>query len=78
MMKLHEKLLLLKKKGKLKVISKYGIGLDKIDLKSADEFGIKVCKTPGVNHVTVSVIKEFQEFLIKNKLSSHVWVLAKK
>jgi len=25
-----------------------------------------------------SVIKEFQEFLIKNKLSSHVWVLAKK
>jgi len=42
------------KEGKLKVISKYGIGLDKIDLKSADEFGIKVCKTPGVNHVTVS------------------------
>ena len=25
-----------------------------------------------------SVIKEFQEFLIKNKLSSHVWVFAKK
>ena len=42
------------KEGKLKVISKYGIGLDKIDLKSADEFGVKVCKTPGVNHVTVS------------------------
>lgn len=42
------------KKGKLKVISKYGIGLDKIDLNSADEFGIKVCKTPGVNHVAVS------------------------
>jgi D-3-phosphoglycerate dehydrogenase / 2-oxoglutarate reductase len=42
------------KEGKLKVISKYGIGLDKIDLKSAYEFGIKVCKTPGVNHITVS------------------------
>lgn len=42
------------KEGKLKVISKYGIGLDKIDLKSADELGIKVCKTPGVNHITVS------------------------
>ena len=28
--------------------------MDKIDLKSADEFGIKVFKTPGVNHVTVS------------------------
>ena len=25
-----------------------------------------------------SVIKEFQDFLKKNKLSSHVWVLAKK
>ena len=43
-----------RKKGKLKVISKYGIGLDKIDLKSAVEFGIKVFKTPGVNHITVS------------------------
>ena len=41
-------------KGKLKVISKYGIGLDKIDLKSAKEFNIKVCNTPGVNHVAVS------------------------
>ena len=41
-------------KGKLKVISKYGIGLDKIDLKSANEFNIKVCNTPGVNHIAVA------------------------
>ena len=48
------KVIIAGKKGKLKVISKYGIGLDKIDLKSADEFQIKVCNTPGVNHITVS------------------------
>lgn len=40
--------------GKLKFISKYGIGLDKIDLKAAEELGIKVANTPGVNHVTVA------------------------
>ena len=34
---------------------------------------IKVLKSRGD-----SVVREFQEFLIKNKLSSHVWVLAKK
>ena len=41
-------------KGKLKVISKYGIGLDKIDLEAAKEFKIKVCNTPGVNHIAVA------------------------
>jgi D-3-phosphoglycerate dehydrogenase len=39
---------------KLKVISKYGIGVDKIDVKSATEFGIPVLFTPGVNHTTVA------------------------
>jgi len=42
------------KKGKLKVISKYGIGLDKIDLEAAEELGIKVTNCPGVNHITVA------------------------
>jgi len=42
------------KLGKLKVISKYGIGLDKIDLMAAKEFDIKVTNCPGVNHVTVA------------------------
>ena len=41
-------------KGNLKVISKYGIGVDKIDLVAAKEFNIPICKTPGVNHVTVA------------------------
>jgi D-3-phosphoglycerate dehydrogenase / 2-oxoglutarate reductase len=42
------------KAGKLKVISKYGIGLDKIDLKAALEFEIKVTNCPGVNHMAVA------------------------
>ena len=42
------------KKGKLKVISKYGIGLDKIDLPAAKELGIVVTNCPGVNHTTVA------------------------
>ncbi len=39
---------------RLKVISKYGIGLDKIDVTSATEFKIPVLFTPGVNHTTVA------------------------
>jgi len=39
---------------RLKVISKYGIGLDKIDVPATKEFGIPVLFTPGVNHMTVA------------------------
>jgi phosphoglycerate dehydrogenase-like enzyme len=39
---------------RLRVISKYGIGLDKIDLEAARELGIPVLFTPGVNHTTVA------------------------
>ncbi len=39
---------------RLKVISKYGIGLDKIDLKSAKDLALPVLFTPGVNHTTVA------------------------
>ena len=40
--------------GKLKAISKYGIGLDKIDLEAAKEFKIPVTNCPGVNQVAVA------------------------
>ena len=39
---------------RLKVISKYGIGLDKIDLKAATDLKVPVLFTPGVNHTTVA------------------------
>jgi len=39
---------------RLKVISKYGIGLDKIDVPATKEFKIPVLFTPGVNHMTVA------------------------
>jgi phosphoglycerate dehydrogenase-like enzyme len=39
---------------RLRVISKYGIGLDRIDVKAATELGVPVLFTPGVNHTTVA------------------------
>jgi D-3-phosphoglycerate dehydrogenase len=39
---------------RLKVISKYGIGLDKIDVAACTELGIPVTFCPGVNHTTVA------------------------
>ena len=39
---------------RLKIISKYGIGLDKIDLPATKELKIPVLFTPGVNHTTVA------------------------
>lgn len=39
---------------RLKVISKYGIGLDKIDVETTKKLGVPVLYTPGVNHTTVA------------------------
>ncbi|MGI8602745.1 MAG: phosphoglycerate dehydrogenase [Verrucomicrobiales bacterium] len=39
---------------RLKVISKYGIGLDKIDMATATRLHVPVLFTPGVNHTTVA------------------------
>jgi D-3-phosphoglycerate dehydrogenase / 2-oxoglutarate reductase len=41
-------------KGKLRIISKYGIGLDRIDLEAAKDLAIPVTNCPGVNQVTVA------------------------
>ena len=40
--------------GKLKILSKYGVGLDKIDLEAAKKFGIKVTNCPGINQNSVA------------------------
>ena len=39
---------------KLKIISKYGIGVDKIDTAGCTELGIPLTFCPGVNHTTVA------------------------
>jgi D-3-phosphoglycerate dehydrogenase / 2-oxoglutarate reductase len=41
-------------KGKLKLLSKYGIGLDKIDLKAAKKLSIAVKNCISANHIAVS------------------------
>lgn len=38
----------------LKVIAKFGVGVDKINLKAATERGIAVCNTPGANNESVA------------------------
>jgi len=43
-----------KARPRLQVLSKYGIGVDKIDVASCTEFGLPVLFTPGVNHTTVA------------------------
>src|SRR5271170_689950 len=43
-----------KARPKLRILSKYGIGVDKIDVPSCTEFGIPLLFTPGVNHTTVA------------------------
>ena len=42
------------KAGSLKYISKYGVGLDRIDLKTAEILGIPVTNCPGINQISVS------------------------
>ncbi len=38
----------------LKCLSKYGVGLDTVDLEAADEHHIPVLYTPGVNHTSMA------------------------
>lgn len=49
-----EKVLINGFKGRLRYISKYGVGLDRIDLDAAKKLGIPVTNCPGVNQVSVS------------------------
>jgi D-3-phosphoglycerate dehydrogenase len=57
-----------KARPRLKVLSKYGIGVDKIDVKSCTEFGIPLLFTPGVNHTTVAE----HTFLLLLALEKHL------
>jgi D-3-phosphoglycerate dehydrogenase len=54
---------------KLRVIAKYGIGLDSIDVKYATSKKIPVLFTPGVNHTTVAE----HTFGLMIALAKHFW-----
>lgn len=54
---------------RLKVIAKYGIGLDSIDVKYATAHKIPVLFTPGVNHTTVAE----HTFGLMIALAKHFW-----
>ncbi len=40
--------------GRLKVVSRFGVGVDKVDLKAATAHGVVVTNTPGANTVAVA------------------------
>lgn len=65
---------------RLKIISKYGVGLDNINLKDCEKFGIKVLHTQGVNKRSVaeltlgymlSLCRNI--FVTANKMKEGVW-----
>jgi D-3-phosphoglycerate dehydrogenase len=43
-----------KTNGKLKVLSRFGVGYDYVDLKAATKYGVVVTNTPGANAASVS------------------------
>lgn len=55
----------------VKVISKYGVGLDKIDSPSAQSRGIAVTNTPGVNHGSVAELTFGLLLSLVRKIPSH-------
>ena len=54
-----------------KVISKYGVGLDRIDLETAQRLGIKVTNTPGVNQTSVSELAFSLMLSLARKIPEH-------
>ncbi len=67
--------------SKLKIISKYGIGLDKVDIEAAKEFNIPVTNCPGVNQITVAehvfalLLAYLKNIIIEHEIvQNHQWV----
>lgn len=55
---------------RLKCLSKYGIGLDSVDVEAATELKVPVLFTPGVNHTTVAE----HTFGLMLMLAKRMWV----
>lgn len=56
----------------LKAISKYGVGMDNIDLNKADSMGIKVCNARDTNNISVCELAIGLMFESARKLSSTI------
>lgn len=54
---------------RLKVLSKYGIGLDSVDVAAATDLKVPVLFTPGVNHTTVAE----HTFGLLIMMAKHLW-----
>jgi len=52
----------------LKVISRYGIGVDRVDLKAARDSGIYVTNTPGANSISVAELTVGLAILLARKV----------
>jgi D-3-phosphoglycerate dehydrogenase len=59
----------LKECKKLKVISRYGVGYDRVDIAAAKEHGIIVTNTPGVNAVAVAELAFGLALSVARKIS---------
>lgn len=71
---------LFEKCPKLKVISKYGVGLDNINFQDCDNYGIQVKFTPGVNKTSVAELTLSlmlglmrNSYLTSNQLKEGIW-----
>ena len=61
----------LSKACNLKVISKWGTGIDSIDLQAAKEFGIKVCNTPNAfSHPVADTVLAYILAFARNVVST--------
>jgi lactate dehydrogenase-like 2-hydroxyacid dehydrogenase len=64
---------ILKKLPNLKMISKYGVGLDNINIKDCKDLGITLGWTPGVNKRSVSeMVLGFMLGLARNLSVTHL------
>lgn len=54
-----------------RAISKYGVGLDRIDLEAAEQLGIKVFNTPGTNQNSVAELTFGLMLSLARRIPSH-------
>jgi D-3-phosphoglycerate dehydrogenase len=57
--------------NRLKVISRYGVGIDMIDMKAATAHGVVVTTTPGANSVTVAELTIGLMFALARRIAHH-------